>query len=223
VSELILLTPCAADELRMRKPLIATSIALLALLAVPSARAADPDFARRGFYVGGGGTYGFNLLESAFDDVLVSGVEVGDTWGFNTRLGYRPLSWFSAEVEYEYLNNFGVSIDGIHLADLRAETISGNVRFIAPLRRFQPYLCLGAGATLFSLDHNDVPGLEVDHSSFSGRLGIGLDVYATENIAIGVGADAVLSTAEVKDPSFGGSTSSTLSYVALHFGIDFHF
>ena len=207
----------------MRKTLFATSLALFALLAVPSARAADPDFARRGFYVGGGATYGFNLLESAFDDVLINSVDVGDTWGFNTRLGYRPLSWFSVEAEYEYLNNFGVSLDGVHLADLRAETISGNVRFIAPLRRFQPYLCLGAGATLFSLDHNDVPGLEVDRSSFSGRLGIGIDVYLTENIALGVGADAVLSTAEVKDPAFGGSTSSTLSYVAVHAGIDFHF
>jgi opacity protein-like surface antigen len=207
----------------MRQRLIVTSIALLALLGVPSARADEPDFARPGVYVGGGGTYAFNLLESAFDDVLVDSVDVGDTWGFNTRLGYRATSWFSAEVEYEYLRNFGVSFEGVQLANLRAETITGNLRFIAPLRRFQPYLCLGAGATLFSLDDNIVPGLEVDHSGFSGRLGVGLDVYATENIAFGVGADAVLSTAEVKDPFFGGTTSSTLSYVALHFGIDLHF
>ncbi len=199
----------AAEEPGMRGSLVATSLALLALLAVPSARADDePNYARPGFYVGGGATYGFNLLESSFDDVLFGNVDVGDTWGFNTRLGYRATSWFSAEAEYEYLNNFGVSVDGVHLADLRAETISANVRFTAPLRRFQPYLCLGAGATLFDLDDNVLPGPEVDHSSFSGRIGVGLDVYATEHIAIGV---------------FGGTTSSTLSYVAVHAGIDYHF
>jgi len=207
----------------MRKRLIASSVALVALFAVSSARADEPDFTRRGVYIGGGGTYAFNLLESAFDDVLIDNVDVGDTWGFNTRLGYRATSWFSVEAEYEYLRNFGVSFDGARVADLRAETITGNLRFIAPLRRFQPYLCLGAGATLFSLDDNIVPGLEVDHAGFSGRLGVGLDVYATEHISLGVGADAVLSTAEVKDPFFGGTTSSTLSYVALHFGIDVHF
>ena len=207
----------------MRKQLCVASVLLLGVLAVPSARAADPDFARSGVYVGVGGTYGLNLLESSFDDVFNDSVDVDDTWGFNTRLGYRALSWFAAEVEYEYLNNFEVSVDGVRLADLRAQTISGNVRFIVPLRRFQPYLCLGAGATLFSLVNNSVPGLEVDDSSFSGRVGVGIDVYATRNIVLGVGADAVLSTAEVKDPFFSGDTSSSLSYVALHFGIDYRF
>ena len=210
----------------MRKPVLSillVPVALLALLASPRARADEPDFARPGFYLGGGATYGFNILESAFDDVLVDNVKVGDTWGFNTRVGYRALRWLAFEAEYEYLNNFGVSISGIHLADLRAETVSGNVRFIAPLRRFQPYLCLGLGATFFTLGHNIVPGLEVDHSSLSGRLGIGLDVYATPNIVVGIGADGVLSTADVKDPFFGGTTSATLSYVALHAGIDLRF
>jgi len=207
----------------MRKQLYVASVALLAALAVPTARAADPDFARSGVYLGVGGTYGFNLLESAFDDVLGSDVEVDDTWGFNARLGYRALSWLSAEVEYEYLDNFEVSVDSVRLADLRAQTISGNLRFIVPIKRFQPYLCLGAGATLFSLDNNSVPGLEVDHSSFSGRIGVGFDVYVTRNIVLGVGADAVLSTAEVTDTFISGDTSSSLSYVALHLGIDYRF
>jgi opacity protein-like surface antigen len=208
----------------MRKRLCVASVVLLAVFAAPSARADDPDFARTGPYVGIGGTYALNLLESSFDDVLdFNNVDVGDTWGVNARVGYRALRWLSAEVEYEYLNNFNVSSDGVDLADLRAQTISANVRFIAPIKRFQPYLCLGAGATLFTLDDNIVPGLEVDHSSFSGRLGVGFDVYATQNIVLGVGADAVLTTAEVKDPYFDGNTSSSLSYIALHFGIDYRF
>jgi opacity protein-like surface antigen len=207
----------------MRNQLCVTSVVLLAVLAVPSARAADPDFARSGFYLGGGGTYAFNLLESSFDDVLGSDVDVDDTWGFNARLGYRAFSWLAAEIEYEYLDNFEVSSDGVRLADLGAQTISANVRFIVPIRRFQPYLCLGAGATLFSLNDNAVPGLEVDHSSFSGRVGLGFDVYASRNIVLGIGADAVLTTAEVKDSFFSGDSSSSLSYVALHAGIDYRF
>ena len=207
----------------MRKLLCTASIALLAALAVPSARASDSEFARSGAYIGVGGTYGFNLLESAFDNVLGDTVDVDDTWGGNARLGYRALSWLAVEAEYEYLDNFEVSVDDVRLADLKAQTISGNLRFIVPIRRFQPYLCLGAGVTLFDLDDNQVPGLKVDHSSFSGRIGIGFDVYATRNIVLGVGADAVISTAEVEDPLFSGDTSSSLSYVALHAGFDYRF
>ena len=205
----------------MRVLAAAASLALLAALAAPPARAREPDFGRRGFYVGGGATYGFNLFDSAFDD-LFSDVQVGDTWGFYDRLGYRPLRWLAVEAEYEYLHNFGVRAEGVHLADLRAQTISANVRLIGPWR-FQPYFLLGAGATLFTLNDTQVPGLEVDHSSFAGRIGIGLDTYVTENLVIAVGADTVLTTAQVKDPVFSGDTSSTLSYVAVHMGIDLRF
>lgn len=207
----------------MRKPLCVASIVLWAVLAAASARAADPEFARSGPYVGVGGTYAFNLLESSFDDVFGDEVDVDDTWGGNARVGYRAFSWLAAEVEYEYLDNFEVSADSIHLADLRAQTITANVRFIVPIQRFQPYLRLGAGATLFTLSDNDVPGLEVDHSSFAGRIGVGFDVYATRNIVLGLGADVVLTDAEVKDPVFSGDTSSSLSYVAVQLGFDYRF
>ena len=210
----------------MRVLAAAASFALLTVLVAPSARADDPqpeqsDFGRPGFYLGGGATYGFNLFDSAFDD-LFSDVQVGDTWGFYNRLGYRPLRWLAVEAEYEYLHNFGVRAESVHLADLRAQTISANVRFIGPWR-FQPYFLLGAGATLFSLNDVQVPGLEIDHSSFAGRIGIGLDTYVTRNLVIAVGADTVLTTAQVKDPVFSGDTSSTLSYVAVHMGIDLRF
>ena len=206
----------------MRTSLLLASIALVTALAAPSARA-DSDFARSGPYIGVGATYGFNLLESSFDDVLGDDVDVDDTWGANARLGYRLLSWLAIEAEYEYLDNFEVSVDNMRLADLQAQTISGNLRFIVPIRRFQPYLVLGAGATLFKLDDNQVPGLDVDHSSFSGRIGLGFDVYVTQHIVLGIGADAVLSNAEVKDDLFSGDSSGSLSYIALHAGFDYRF
>jgi len=210
----------------MRGWAVAASLGLaVAGLCAPAARADDPaaapDFARRGFYLGGGATYGFNLFDSAFDD-LFSDVQVGDTWGFYARAGYRPLRWLALDAEYEYLHDFGVKAEGVHLADLRAQTITANLRFIGPWR-FQPYFLLGAGATLFSLNDDAVPGLEVDHSSFAGRIGVGLDTYLTRNLVIAVGADTVLTTAQVHDPVFSGDTSSTLSYVAVHMGIDLRF
>ena len=107
----------------------------------------------------------------SLDDVLSEDVDVDDTWGANARLGYRALSWLAVEAEYEYLDNFEVSVGDFRLADLRAQTISANLRFIVPIKRFQPYLVLGAGATFFDLDDNQVPGLDVDNSSFSGRIG----------------------------------------------------
>jgi opacity protein-like surface antigen len=212
----------------MRKPTLAVWIALLCLLAAPPPAAADSDFARSGPYLGVAATYGFNLVESAFDDVLDDAlgdedIDVDDTWGANARLGYRATSWFAIEAEYEYLDNFEVSIGDVRAADLRAQTISANLRFIAPIKRFQPYLVLGAGATLFDLDDNRVPGLEVDHSSFSGRIGIGFDVYATRNLLLTIGADAVVSDAEVKDDLFSGDTSGSLSYVAVYAGLGWRF
>ncbi len=210
----------------MRKSLLLTSIALLGALAAPSARA-DSDFARSGPYIGVGATYGFNLIESSFDDVLddvlSEDVEVDNTWGANARLGYRVLSWLAVEAQYEYLDNFEVSVNDFRLADLQAQTLSANLRFIVPIQRFQPYLVLGAGATLFDLDDNQVPGLEVDHSSFSGRIGLGFDVYLTRHIVLGIGADAVLSTAEVEDEFISGDSSGSLSYIALNAGLAYRF
>ncbi len=211
----------------MRKSMLAVPLALLCGLATAGARADDSEFARSGPYLAVGGTYGFNLLESAFDDVLddaIGGdIDVDDTWGGHARLGYRALSWLAIEAEYEYLDNFEVSIDSQRAADLRAQTISGNLRLIVPIRRFQPYLVLGAGVTLFDLDHNVVPGLEVDHSSFSGRIGIGVDVYLTRSVVFGIGADAVISAAEVEDEFISDDTSGSLSYVAAYAGLTYRF
>ncbi|MEX2206249.1 MAG: outer membrane beta-barrel protein [Myxococcota bacterium] len=206
----------------MRKPLLLAAIALLAALPGPDARA-DSEFGRPGPYIAVGATYGFNVLESAFDDVLGDDVDVDDTWGGHARLGYRALSWLAVEAEYEYLDNFEVSVGDLRLADLQAQTLSANLRFIVPIQRFQPYLVLGAGATLFDLDDNQVPGLEVDHSSFSGRIGLGFDVYVTRHIVLGVGAGAVLSTAEVEDEFFTGDSSGSLSYIAVYAGLAYRF
>jgi opacity protein-like surface antigen len=206
----------------MRKSILLASIALLGALAAPNARA-DSDFARSGPYIGVGATYGFNLLESSFDDVLVDDVEVDNTWGANARLGYRALTWLAVEAQYEYLDNFEVSVNDFRLADLQAQTLSANLRFIVPIQRFQPYLVLGAGATWFDLDDNQVPGLEVDHSSFSGRIGLGFDVYVTRHIVLGIGADAVLTTAELEDEFFSGDSSGSLSYIAVHAGLAYRF
>lgn len=206
----------------MRTPPFVASIALIAALAVPTARA-DSEYSRSGPYIAVGATYGFNVLESAFDDVLGDDVDVDDTWGGNARLGYRALPWLAVEAEYEYLDNFEVSVDDFRLADLKAQTISANLRLIVPIQRFQPYLVLGAGATLFDLDDNQVPGLEVDHSSFSGRIGLGFDVYVTRHVVLGIGADAVLSTAEVTDDFVTGDSSGSLSYIAVYAGLAYRF
>ena len=211
----------------MRKSILAPSFALLSLALAPAPRAAD-DFARPGPYLAVAATYGFNLVESAFDDVLDDAlgdedIDVDDTWGAHGKLGYRALSWLALEAEYEYLDNFEVSIGDVRAADLQAQTLSGNVRFIVPIRRFQPYLVLGAGVTWFDLDDNRVPGLEVDHSSFSGRIGIGFDVYVTRNLVLDVGADAVISAAEVEDELVTDDTSGSLSYIAVYAGLTWRF
>src|SRR5262250_1558086 len=96
--------PCGhhTDTASMRGWVAAASLALFIALGAPMTRAEEPapapdtDFGRPGVYFGGGAAYGFNLFDSAFDD-LFSDVQVGDTWGFYNRLGYRPLRWLAVE------------------------------------------------------------------------------------------------------------------------------
>jgi hypothetical protein len=48
-------------------------------------------------------------------------------------------------------------------------------------------------------------------------------VYATRSIVLGIGADAVVSNAEVEDELFSNDTSGSLSYVAVYARLAYRF
>ena len=171
---------------------------LFVSLALQTARADDPDFGRSGAYIGVGASRTANLVEAFLDGTpVLEDIDVSNSWGVNTRLGYRLTSWFALEAEYEWLDRMNASLDGVHVGSLQMQSATANLRFIVPLRRFQPYFLLGAGAIFIDVD-TPFSTLTVDHSAFAGRVGLGLDVYLTENVLVNVGAEGLLSPAEVR-------------------------
>lgn len=196
---------------------------LFIFLALGSARAQE-DFTRSGPYLGVGASYNVQLLEAFFDGTpVLQNISVNDSWGVNARAGYRMLSWLALEGEYEWVNRMHARLGGVEIASLGLQSATANLRFIGPFGRFQPYLLLGAGVVWNSVDS---PGsqLHVDANAFAGRVGLGLDIYLTQNLLLNFGAEGMLSPAEVRltTPSVNVSENG-LGTVTLQAGLGFRF
>jgi opacity protein-like surface antigen len=77
-------------------------ILLSGVIRLASAAAADNEsFGHHGFYFGAGGTYAFHLFQNKIQNVTSQPVDLTQSYGANARIGYRLLSWFSTELEYE--------------------------------------------------------------------------------------------------------------------------
>jgi len=207
----------------MRRMGVSVTLAFLGLglLASPGLATAE-DYSRPGFYIGVGGSYEFNVLESQFEKVLNDKVNIDEGVGLNARLGYRLLSWLAGEVEYEWVPGFDVKIQDKKALELGASVITANVRFILPTGRFQPYLKLGAGGYFATLTDALGVGLKADQDGFAARAGLGLDLYFTENIAAYIGVDGVFTTQDITNATTLQSASG-LYYVTGQAGIQYRF
>ena len=59
----------------------------------------------------------------------------------NARAGYRFHKYLAAEVEYEWLQHFGMRVEGVELGSMRSsQTITANLKAIAPYGHWQPYV-----------------------------------------------------------------------------------
>jgi opacity protein-like surface antigen len=158
---------------------------------------ADGEFARSGAYIGVGASRSLNLVEALLDDdPILTNLQVSDNWGVNARAGYRLTSWFALEAEYEWLHDFTVSLGGINLGTIGSQTATANLKLIGPFGRFQPYFLLGAGAVFLRVSDR-FNALDVQSPAFAGRVGLGIDVFLTQNLYLNVGAESILSPAKV--------------------------
>jgi opacity protein-like surface antigen len=206
------------------RALCAALAVLVASLAADLARADDDGFGRSGPYLGIGASRSVDLVEPFLSGTpILENLKISDSWGANARLGYRLTSWFSVEAEYEWLQPFNVSLNGVHLGTLGAQSATANVRFILPLSRFQPYLLLGAGA-MFLKGDDPLNVLSVDHSPFAGRVGLGIDVYLTQSLLANVGVEGVLTPAGLQ-LNTGSTTISEhgLGTLTFQFGLGYRF
>ena len=182
-------------------------ICLLAGLA-NAEDAGDADFGRSSAYVGVGASRSINLIEDFLsDDPVLRHIGVSDNWGVNGRAGYHITSWLAIEGEYEWLEPFQVDFAGVHIGEISTQSATVNLKFMLPLRRFQPYVLLGAGAAFLDIGDRRAR-LDVDSTAFAGRVGVGIDIYLTRNLYLNAGAEGLLSDAKVSLTTPSGTFDS---------------
>lgn len=148
---------------------------------------------RPGPYVGLGGSY----MVPGFQGGARS-ADFGDTLGFNVRGGYRLNEYWAFEGLYEYGDfNAHDVLAGNHV---QTNTFMGGAKLILPLGRFQPYLSGSAGFVNANADKSlRRTNWDVDGTNFAGRFGGGVDLFATENVAIFLDASYTMPIKEVSD------------------------
>jgi hypothetical protein len=158
-----------------------------------------------------GGLEDFDGARSAF----------GDSAGFTFRVGYRLAPYFTVEGLYEYMDDFGLvatSLTGRRArVDIRTDNFSLMGKAILPLGFVQPYLSGGVG--FLNADSTvKLRGLRRElrsgsASEFAGRVGAGLDLFATPQLALTLDSGYVLPTDRL----------SAFHYISFGMGVRYTF
>ena len=153
-------------------------------------------------YLGAAGVAAQAKLGASLKRDVDSGGSRSDGGGLSLRAGYRMGRNVSIEAEAEWLRALGSGLKNPYFITL-------NFRFYYPLGendRIQPYAIAGIGVSVPNVNgKNEVTG--------GYRAGVGVDYYLTPNWSTGPSVQWVATTSG--DPA--------LSYVAIKFGIEYHF
>jgi opacity protein-like surface antigen len=176
-------------------------------------------YARAGWFLGVGGSYG---IAPALDDqsLLLDFLSLSvddNSFGVNARGGYRCNQHLSAEAEVEWLDGFEVfsELGVVKLGIIKVEpvAVTANVKGYLLTGRYQPFLLVGGGA--ITAKHTASEGLtgSFRENEFVMRFGGGIDVYATENVVVSVEGGYVLPFGKLDD----------LDYVNVGLGLQYRF
>jgi opacity protein-like surface antigen len=174
------------------------------------------DYSREGCYLGLGGTTALpnNAEDWVRDATRFEDADVNKSLGLNARAGCRG-KWGGGELHYEWMEGFDYEAAGRNFTvDAWAFTLDGKVYPLAGLedvlpsmaKRFQPFTTVGFGYLDIDLDEVQtflnnaakakvppvLPSDALDDWDFALRVGGGMDIYLTRNIAINVDATYVL-------------------------------
>jgi hypothetical protein len=146
-------------------------------------RLAEPNYGRGGYYIGLEGLVAVeNSSQISGSAVLVSG-------GFDVRLGARHNRWFATELSGLYVHTYG---DGT--GRYLAWGMTVNERFYFTKARVQPFILVGGGFLQVEARNRSIEDLlpgEIDLApgfspGFAAVFGLGMEIYATEDIAVTV-------------------------------------
>ena len=209
---------------------LALTAALLAALSTAHvARADDNDdpYDRPGGYIGIGGSRSLEQMTNTIGDAYNPlNAQVGDSWGLNARAGYRFNRFIATEVEYEWMKDFHMWVDHQAIGRAQLQTVTANLKVVAPYRTLQPYFLAGFGASFVTLDSTSPfvsPGIA--NGTFSARFGAGLDWYLSKNFLLNIGTEFVKNTAKVTPPPGFGLTGTGhgLDYLSFQAGFGYRF
>jgi outer membrane protein W len=207
---------------------------LVAALGPQTARAGDDDPNNRlGGYMGVDASRGVGLFAGSVKDAFGSSdSSVGDSWGASARAGYRFHKYLAAEVEYEWMRDFGMNVEnaptvpnssgGVNIGKVQEQTVTANLKVIAPYGKFQPYFLAGMGAIFVTVNKSDNINYNITNGAFAARFGLGLDYWVTQNLSLNLGAETVVSSAKVSVPGLSG-TGRGVDYFSGQFGFGYRF
>jgi len=146
-----------------------------------------------------------------------------DSWSVKGGGGYRCHSRFSVGATIEYFGGFDTSWRGVYgegSDDIDMFAMTTDIKGYLMTGRYQPYLLVGGGTMHIKTDVTNQNGIGTtfknpftpppvnlpniasvtqsrDYTDFVFRLGGGIDVYATDNVVVNIGASYLLPLGEV--------------------------
>jgi opacity protein-like surface antigen len=201
---------------RTQTTVCVVALAVICLTALPGLAQTKDDYTRPGPYLGLGVSGGIEKFNGS------EGSAFGDSAGFTFRGGYRLMRYFAVEGLYEYMDDFGFSattLRGTRIHDdIHTHNFSLMGKGILPfghLDQFQPYLTGGVGFVNANSD-GKIRGEELRGSSateFAGRVGAGIDLVVTPQLAVTVDSGYILPTEKL----------SNLNYISFGMGVRYAF
>lgn len=162
-------------------------------------RLAEPNYGRGGYYIGLEGLVAVeNSAQISGSDALLSG-------GFDIRLGSRHNRWFATEISGLYIHTYGDGTDRY-----LAWGVTINERFYFTRSRVQPFILVGGGFMQVEARNRSIEDLlpgEIDLApgfdpGFAAVFGLGMEIYATEEIAFTVMGNYHLTVANISGFDF---------------------
>ena len=170
------------------------------------------------FYVGAGGSY-------AFEDF--DGGDFDNSWGVNVKFGYNLHPLLDIEFDFDYLDKFeysdefefsGMNIEGN--ADLNIMTYMIALKGYFPIstEKVKLSVVVGGGIMYAEIDSKvSVNGSSIsysyDETELCGKIGLGLDFFATPDISFGIEGNYTLGFNDLEE----------IRYFNFTLGVAYHF